>query len=920
MKKVYLLLPVFAVQFSFAQDPQRYYSGTFFNEKKKPQNFLKIFNKNSGVYELTDEKGFAIIAAKEYDTLVWNSGKNIQVVHGVYDLKNILERQVNRENVKDINSKDYENLLEKPENDEFSIQNSYDSVRKNSDRHFSAVRKLKLKQDSLYKIKSQPKKYLVFNGSFSTSVDIKNRNRIPKIQNRFVQGRSEKGLLIWRGPDTNEMFSFGPDISTLGFTGQPYEYDVNGQLVDLSEAVSPAKAYNNNIFKTTIGYSNQLNVNAIIKSGYQDDARLSFNLGQRKDQMYFIDQFDVTNSFKTKFSTKILDFNINAGFNYEENKAINTNRIGLFNRAYQNSLLTSISFSNQQNAYLRNGLQRSYSLYADNPEFLFDQKNKYNYYENIRQFNFDLSRHWDGFKLNISQAYDNQNIMHRDIYKPSTSGFINGLYNKRDQKNEFYNSNILLSYDWRDSELKHAFSLNHILNERKVNFNNSLDRNYIYQRTSQDYIFNYNLDYEDYDDIEFGANLGNSFYTSNTSLKNSYWLPKVNGYFTFKNIFNWYNSDFQLLGAYTQLSAEPEIAKSYSSYATTQFSAQNYYQYFPLKEVEIFNNLSNINIKEWKAGFKFIINRKINLTAEYFKRKISDDVFHVFEGNNLVLKNLADHTYKGYEANFNYDNIIANQNFKVSSKASFFKYHDVVDRVNLGYNNLMISGFNDIHKVLSEGQVLGAISGSFYERNADGKVIIDDYGYPVKASGMKIIADPTPDFVVKFTHNFNYKMFALDINWEWKKGGQTWNGTQAVLDYYGRSQASADERNIKNYVFEGVNYNGNVNQIPVDFYNPNQSVSENRWARYGFLGVAENYVEKADYIRINDISLSAYFDVGDFKRALGISFYVNNIFLWQANNGVDSNQNFYDFDNSRGLDFFNLPSFKTFGCTVSFKF
>ncbi len=920
MKKVYLLLPVFAVQFAFAQDSQRYYSGTFFNEKKKPQNFLKIFNKNSGVYELTDEKGFAIIAAKEYDTLVWNSGKNIEVVHGVYELKNILERQVNRENVKDINSKDYENLLEKPENDEFSIQNSYDSVRKNSDRHFSAVRKLKLKQDSLYKIKSQSKKYLVFNGSFSTSVDIKNRNRIPKIQNRFVQGRSENGLLIWKGPDTNEMFSFGPDISTLGFTGQAYEYDVNGQLVDLSEGVSPAKAYNNNIFKTTVGYSNQLNVNAIIKSGYQDDARLSFNLGQRKDQMYFIDQFDVTNSFKTKFSTKILDFNINAGFNYEENKATNTNRIGLFNRAYQNSLLTPISFSNQQNAYLSNGLQRSYSLYADNPEFLFDQKNKYNYYENIRQFSFDLSRHWDGFKLNISQAYDNQDIINRDVYKPSTSGFINGLYNKRDQKNEFYNSNIVLSYDWRDSELKHGFSLNHILNDRKVSVNHSLDRHYIYQRTSQDYIFNYNLDYENYDDIEFGANLGNSFYISNTSLKNSYWLPKVNGYFTFKNILGWNNSDFQLLGAYTKLSAEPEIAKSYSSYATTQFSAQNSYQYFPLKEVETFNNLSNINIKEWKAGFKFIINRKINLTAEYFNRNISDDIFPVFEGNNLVLKNLADHTYKGFEANFNYDNIIANQNFKVSSKASFFKYKDVVDRVNLGYNNLMISGFNDTHKVLSEGQVLGAVTGSYYERNADGKVIIDDYGYPVKASGMKIIADPTPDFVVKFTHNFNYKMFALDINWEWKKGGQTWTGTQAVLDYYGRSQTSADERNIKNYVFEGANYNGNVNQIPVDFYNTNQSVSENRWARYGFLGVAENYVEKADYIRINDISLSAYFDVGDFKRALGISFYVNNIFLWQANNGVDSNQNFYDFDNSRGLDFFNLPSFKTFGCTVSFKF
>lgn len=922
MKKVYLLLPVFAVQFAFAQDSQRYYSGTFFNEKKKPQNFLKIFNKNSGVYELTDEKGFAIIAAKEYDTLVWNSGKNIQVVHYVQELKNILERQVPRQTVENIASKDYENLIIKAETDEFSIEKSYDSLRKNSDHDFSVIRKLKLKSDSLYKIKSQPQKYLVFNGSFSTSLDVKNRNRIPKTQSKYVQGRSENGSLVWKGPDTGEMFSFGPDISTLGFNGIPYEYDNNGQLVGLNDGISPAKVYDNNLFKTTVGYSNQLNLNAIIKSGgYNENARLSLNIGQQKDQMYFIDQFDIANTFKAKFSTEILKFKINAGFSYTGNKATNTNRIGLFNRVYQNSLLTPVSFSNKQNAYLSNGLQRSYSLYADNPEFLFNQPEKYNYYENIRQFNFDVNRQWNGFKLSISQAYDNQDMMHRDVYKVSTNGFPAGLYNIRNQKNEFYNSNILASYELHDGDLDNKFSLNHILNDRKINISHSLDRNYFYQRTSQDYIFNYNLDYENYNDFEFGVNVGNSFYISNTSLKNNYWLPKVNGYFTFKDIFGWNNLDVQFMGAHTQLAAEPEIAKSYSSYTTTRFSAQNAYQYFPLKEIKTFNNLSNINIKESKAGFKIILfNPRINLTAEYFKRKINDDVFPVFENQDLVLKNLADHTYDGYEVNFNYDNIYHSYDFSIGSKASFFKYRDIVDRVNSGYNNLMISGFNDIYKTLSEGQILGAVMGSYYERNAEGKLIIDDYGYPVKASGMKIIADPTPDFVMKFSHQINYKMFALNINWEWKKGGQVWNGTQAVLDYYGRSQTSGDERIIKNFVFEGVNSNGNANQIPVDFYNPNLAVGDNRWTRYGFLGVAENYVEKSDYVKINDITLSAYFDIGNFRRALGVSFYVNNIFLWQANRGVDSNQNFYDFDNSRGLDFFNLPSFKTYGCTVSFKF
>jgi hypothetical protein len=42
-------------------------------------------------------------------------------------------------------------------------------------------------------------------------------------------------------------------------------------------------------------------------------------------------------------------------------------------------------------------------------------------------------------------------------------------------------------------------------------------------------------------------------------LKNNYFLPKVGAYFTFKEIFNWRNINFKILGAYTQLSSEPEI-------------------------------------------------------------------------------------------------------------------------------------------------------------------------------------------------------------------------------------------------------------------------------------------------------------------------------------------------------------------------
>ncbi|KAA2223940.1 hypothetical protein [Chryseobacterium sediminis] len=922
MKKNYLLLLPFTITVLQAQNSQLYYSGKFLTTKNKEQNFLKVYNKNSGIYEFTDDKGFAIIAAKPYDTLAWNQGKNTHVIstYELRELKAILESQTEKKNVENIYNKAYDSLVSKQIKDDFSIEKTKTHLSKRSHSYFEEIRQLRQKNDSLYILKRLNQRTLVLNGSFTTSLEIKNRNSIPGTQSKYVQGRSENGNLVWKGPETNEMFSFGPDISTLGFNGLPYEYDQNGKLIPWIDGLQHSRKYDNNLFKTTVGYNNQLNVNAFIKEGYNEKIRLSLNLGQQKNQMYFIDQFDITNTFKVKLNTELSGYSINLAFNYEEDKATNTNRIGLFNRAYQNSLLTPVSFSNEQNTLLSNGSQRSYSKDADNPSFLFEQDSKYRYQNRERLFSFNVVKNWDELKLNISQSYENSNILNKDQYKPSTNGFSNGLLNERIQNNSLYHSNILGSYTLGKYDFKNTFSLNFILNDRKSDVYNSLtNQKYFYQRTSQDHIFNYNMDIRDYD-FEAGLNLGNSFYISNTSLKNNYWLPKANFYVKFSDIFNWHNYSFKLLGSYTQLSSEPEITRSYASYATTLLNAQNYNQYFPVQEVESFRGLSNINTREWKVGAKLNVGYNVNLEGEYFNRKNTDDVFPVFENNQLKLKNIADHTYSGYEFSFTYDRLRFGYDIFLTNKISFFKYKDIVDRVSAGYQNMAVSGFKDIYKTLSEGQVLGAVMGSYFERNADGQLIIDESGFPKKADGMKIIADPTPDFVMKFTHSFAYKNLSLDINWEWKKGGQLWNGTQAVLDYYGRSSDSGEDRNIKNYVFQGVQANGTVNQIPVDFYDPNLNVQQNRWSRYGYLGVAENYIQKADYIRISNISLSSNFPINYGKQNLKLTFYVNNLMLWQANKGADPNQNFYDMDNGRGLDFFNLPSFKTFGCIVSLKF
>ncbi|KAA0128441.1 hypothetical protein FY557_09265 [Chryseobacterium sp. SN22] len=923
MNKIYALLSLFVASFFFAQNSQLYYYGQFLDPKGKAQNFLKVYNKNGGIYEMTDEKGFAVIAAKPSDTLVWNGGKDRLVIrsYGLEELKTILQRRIRKETVKNIYTKDYDNLVSyKQEADPYSVENAETALSKDSDRYLLTVRKIRQKNDTVYKIKQQYPQNLLIGGSFTSSFEVKSRNAISETQGRFVQGRSDNGMLVWRGPETNEMFSFGPNIVELGFNNQSYEYDVNGKLVPLSDGIFPAKAYRNDLFKTMVGFSNQLKINVVVKKGYYETLRLSVDLGQHKDPMYFNDQVTVTSNVKARANANIKGYALNAAFAYDENMATDANRTGLFNRMYRNALLTPISFSNEQSILLPNGSQRSYSRFADNPLFLSERLNKYNYRSNSSRFSFDLSRTFGKFKLNLSQSYENDRYLNSDLYKPSTSGFTNGIHNARTQHNTLLQSNILGNYSFGNYDFKNIFGFNFILNDQKSEVFNSLTNiESRYQRTSQDYLFNYSFELHG-TDIEIGSNVGNSFYISNTSKKNIYWLPKANAYIRFDDIFDWSDFNVRASGAYTEMSSEPQLTNSYSFYATTLLKAENSGLYFPADEAVTFNGLSNTGVKEWKTGLRLDAGPKISIEGEYFNRGIFNDVFPVYENNRLQLKNLADHTYKGYEFNFSFNRLRIGSHFFSTQKVSFYKYRDVAGRVESGYNNLAVAGFSDVYKTLTQGQVLGAVMGSYWERTADGQLIIDASGYPQKAAGMKIIADPTPDFIMKFNHHFIFKRLTLDIDWEWKKGGQLWNGTEAVLDYYGRSRTSGDQRDIKNYIFAGINANGNTNETAVDFYDPGRDVLQNRWSRYGYSGVAEAYIQKADYVRISNISLSANLPVNQIKTSLVLTFYVGNILLWQANTGADPNQNFYDQENGRGLDFFNLPSFRTFGCMVSFKF
>lgn len=174
-------------------------------------------------------------------------------------------------------------------------------------------------------------------------------------------------------------------------------------------------------------------------------------------------------------------------------------------------------------------------------------------------------------------------------------------------------------------------------------------------------------------------------------------------------------------------------------------------------------------------------------------------------------------------------------------------------------------------------------------------------------------------------NTFSYRNFSLSALLDIRKGGDIWGGTNEIIDYFGTSQRTAEERGITDYVFEGVNVNtGEPNTTQVAFADPNKSVNSNRWVRYGFTGAASDYIYDSSWIRLREASLSyslpQNFLDNTFFTSGSLTLSGRNLFLITEYPGVDPETNLNGDSNGIGLDYMNQPNTKSYAITAKINF
>lgn len=812
----------------------------------------------------------------------------------------------------------------------------------------SVVTKIrKIGSHYVVKTDSDPIKRNGFSLQFSTTLGVETINRLPKFQNTYSQGRPVGNNYQWLGADQQEIFSWGPQITTLVYDGSNYPYDKNGRMIPIGSGSGkearmfdaraffrPAISNTNELFITLPGpkhstilfdVENRQRTGIIPNSQFK---KHSFTLSAKN--------FEISNSIRS-----------NASFSYNRSTgklmSRGANLASIIGSVYRtpatfdntNGLSPKSARNNTESYKLKDGGVRSHAPeLVDNPYGLINELPDNEQSERIVAF-INLDQSTTGrFTTVLNANVDHQRSQNIFGASPGYVAFPKGRLTERNESRSLINAVLTPSYRFAfyDSDLKVSLSLQSQYIERSTkrsdgfNFSNetygeigradsvnTINRNL--SRTTQEIILNAKYEYFNLLNVNFS---NRSYFSSTLNRISNYLLPSGSISLNVAQLFNIWDIDYlKIYSTASRSIREAPLLYSNWSHASSNISVESYTTFFESGEIFFNSNLSPETETKFETGLKFS-GRSLYADIAYYNDKTRDFIVPALNRSQFELRNLATIQNKGATVSIGYFRHVPYGSWETNLR--WTKYNNEVLELQSSDESIALAGFQSVQTALVKGKPVGAIYGTTYLRNAAGEKIIGDDGFPVKENRLQLIGNPIPDFSLGWSTFFNWKKFKISFVFDYKHGGDMWNGTNAILDYLGRSANTGSERNITNYIFDGVDFKGIRNTQPVDFSVPSMTVQENRWVRYGWDGVAEEYIEKATALRLSELVLSYTHPSPRSKiKEVKFSLIGRNLFLITPYSGADPSSSLFGYSTGAGLDLFNTPSTRSYGAQIRIK-
>lgn len=328
----------------------------------------------------------------------------------------------------------------------------------------------------------------------------------------------------------------------------------------------------------------------------------------------------------------------------------------------------------------------------------------------------------------------------------------------------------------------------------------------------------------------------------------------------------------------------------------------------------------------WEAGLsaKFL-NNSLSLEVTWYKSNTRKQTFQVpLSGTSVYatmyaqsgnIENQGMEFSLGYNKKWGDFGWNSNLTFSFNNNKIVELLDDYVDEDGNHYSLKEVDkgGIGSAKIILRKGGSMGDMYvTNRLKRDQDGYVYIDKATQNVKKEDIKNseefikLGSVLPKSNLGFRNDFSYKGFNLGFMLSARFGGIVMSPTQAVMDQFGVSKATAIARDNGGILIN----NGKVD--PQTYYTETAGVS----------GLMSNYVYSATNVRLQELSFGYSFPSKWFNNKLNLSLTLTGHNLWMIYNkapfdpeATASTGTYY-----QGIDYFMQPSLRNFGFNIKVQF
>lgn len=329
-------------------------------------------------------------------------------------------------------------------------------------------------------------------------------------------------------------------------------------------------------------------------------------------------------------------------------------------------------------------------------------------------------------------------------------------------------------------------------------------------------------------------------------------------------------------------------------------------------------------IKSTEAGFDIrFFNNRLGLDLTWYKKNATNQILALpissTTGKSSRMINAGNIQNTGIEIVLN-GTPVRTKDFEWNVSVNYSKNTNKIKELHPDSRRFILASTDFVNIVATEGSTYGDLYGRAYQRDEQGRKIIDENGLPLLESDMNTqIGNYMPKWTGSMINSFTYKNLSFSFMLDMRYGGDIFVNSLARGSQYGTTELSLQGRDewyagTGGIVVDGVTADGKQNTVAA---NP-----QAYWDRVSRAG--EEFVYDGTNLRLRELTVGYMFPNKILAKTpftnLKLSFVGRNLWLIKNNILGYDPESSYSTGNGQGIEYASLPSMRSFGFNLNVSF